>query len=77
MELIGLLTFGEGEYRVYNEQEGWACPFVVGDRAEVLLGGQWQAVSMKSNGCGGHYLRLADGRWLRPALRMQVRIAKM
>jgi len=76
MELIGWLIFADGCYWVCNDAEGWACPFGVGDGVEVLVGGQWQAVTMHSGGYRGRYLRLADGRWTRPALCMQVRVAR-
>ncbi len=76
MELIGWLIFDGGCYWVCNEKEGWVCPFGVGDSAEVQAGGQWLAVTMQSGRYGGWYLRFADGRWLRPALCMQVRVAR-
>ena len=50
MELIGWLIFADGCYWVCNDAEGWACPFGVGDGVEVLVGGQWQSVTMQSGG---------------------------
>jgi hypothetical protein len=38
MELIGVLTFGEGQYWVCNGEEAWAFPLQVGAWVEVLVG---------------------------------------
>ena len=75
MELIGCLVFVEGCYWVCNQTEAWVWPFEVGERADVLVGNEWLAMTMHSGGYHGRYLRAADGRWLRPALCMQVRVA--
>ena len=75
MELVGVLTFGEGEYWVCNEEEGWAFLLQVGTWVEVPMGGQWQAVRMCSGGYQGRYFRGMDGQCMRPALCMRVRIA--
>ena len=77
MELIGLLVFADGCYWICSEVEEWACPFGVGDRAEVLVAGQWQAVTMQSDDSHGCSLRLTSGRWLLPAQGMRVRVAHM
>lgn len=74
MELIGCLVFVDGCYWVCNQAEAWVWPFEVGESAEVLIGGEWQAMTMYSGGYRGRYLCAADGRWLRPALCMQVRV---
>jgi hypothetical protein len=75
MELIGVLTFGEGQYWVCNQEEAWACLLEVGDRVEVLMGGEWQAVTMLSGGYHGRYFCGMDGQCMRPALCMRVRVA--
>jgi hypothetical protein len=75
MELIGCLVCADGCYWVCNHQEEWAWPFNVGESADVLVGGEWLAMTMHSGGYRGRYLRAVDGRWLRPALCMQVRVA--
>jgi hypothetical protein len=74
MELIGCLVFADGCYWVCNQTEGWVCPFGVGDTLDIFVGGEWLAMTMKSGGYRGRYLRAVDGRWLRPALCMQVRV---
>ncbi|HEY6541617.1 MAG TPA: hypothetical protein VIZ18_11790 [Ktedonobacteraceae bacterium] len=74
MELIGCLVCVDGCYWVYNQAEEWVWPFEVGECAEVLVSGQWLAMTMHSGGYRGRYLRAIDGRWLRPALCMQVRV---
>ena len=74
MELIGVLDFCDGVYWVHNQREGWVCPFGVGDTVDVWVGDEWLAMTMHSGGYCGRYLRAVDGRWLRPALCMQVRV---
>ncbi len=77
MELTGVLAFYGGRYWVCNSEEAWLCPLGVGDRAEVLVGGEWRAVTMQSGRYGGWYWRFADGQWSRLASCMQVRLVKM
>lgn len=70
MELTGELLFSDGCYWIINEVERWTCPFGAGDRAEVLIGGKWLAVTMQSDG----YLHTASGRRLLPMQLMRVRV---
>lgn len=68
MDLIGVLIFGKGQCWGCNGEEAWTCPLEVGDWVEVLVGGEWQAVTMWSGGYYGRYFCGADGRWMRVRL---------
>ena len=74
MELEGRVFYQSGEYWMTNQEEGWSCLLEVGSQFEVLVGSQWQAVSMQSGGSRGRYLRFTDGCWTRPAVCMRVRL---
>lgn len=74
MVVQGIIGFQDECYVLLDREHGRVIALQIGQAFEVLIGGRWQAVTLKGGGYRGRYIETSDGQRSRLALCMRARV---